>query len=84
MDKHFRDILKGCLHDEQDPIQVEFEYTYYNHHSDKNTTIAFKRRPVKVDLEKEGLSTSFDIRVSNDDDWKCVERKVPLKPRASR
>lgn len=57
---------------------MHFDYHWNPKNSDKpNVTIPFNRRPIKVDLEPEGVQFSFEVRIPDYDEWKCGHREVP-------
>lgn len=39
-----------------------------------------KRKALNVDIQPEGLQTTFDVQVENDTNWKCGDRPVPFSP----
>lgn len=39
-----------------------------------------KRRPVYLDVGKNGISTTYDVQAENGWDWQCGDRLLPLLP----
>lgn len=74
MDKYYEYYLKASLHDENQPIDSHFDYTW------NKVTIPFYRRPISVDVEKIGILLTFDAQIDNYTSWKCGTRLVPPIP----
>jgi hypothetical protein len=62
----------------QVPIEPAFNYNWNS--SKGAVTIPFTKRPVLVQLDKEGLTSSFDIQVADATNWICDDRSVPDAP----
>jgi hypothetical protein len=81
IDKYYDFYLRASLHDEHQPIGLQFDYKWVpNVPGKQNVTISMLRRPISVDIEKEGIQTTFEVQVENDSSWKCGNRSVPLSP----
>lgn len=80
IDKIYTYYLRASLHDEHSPITPQFDYVWSPGRNASNITISMLRRPVSIDIEEEGIRTTFDIQAENANDWKCPSRNVPILP----
>lgn len=57
------------------PIDDHFDYTYDSRiPGQPNITVPFTRRPVTVDIEKDGIRMTFDNQVKDYPNWTCGSR----------
>lgn len=63
------------------PINDHFDYVWIRRGL-PNVTIPFSRRAVSIDIEKVGVTATFDSQVKNYSKWQCSEKTgLPLLPR---
>ena len=39
-----------------------------------------KRRPLYIDIEKDGIRTAFDVQAEHATKWQCGDRRLPHLP----
>jgi hypothetical protein len=78
IEKIYGYYLNNSLHDEHMPIDDHFDYIWDPKvPGKKNITIPFVRRPISVDIEKDGIRLKFDNQIKNDKNWKCSTLNLP-------
>jgi hypothetical protein len=83
IDKIYTYYLRASLHDEHHHIDPQFDYVWQSRRNGTNVTISMVRRPISIDIEKDGIRTAFDVQAEQATDWKCGDRvlpKLPLNP----
>ena len=68
------------MHDEHHHIDPQFDYRWASRHGAKEVTISMKRRPIQIDIEKDGIRTSFDVQAEKATKWQCGDRTLPHLP----
>jgi hypothetical protein len=80
IDKIFSYYLRASLHDEHHHIQPQFDYIWSPGRNQTNVSVSIIRRPVTIDIEKDGIRTTFDIQAEKANKWTCGNRSVPILP----
>lgn len=73
-------VLRNSLHDEHHHIEPQFGYVWQPGRNRTNVTISMLRRPITIDIEKEGIRATYDMQAEGAKDWQCPTRDVPLLP----
>lgn len=80
IDKIYSYYLRVSLHDEHHHIDPQFDYVWSPRKHAPNVTISMLRRPIYIDIEKDGIRASFDVQAEHASDWQCGSRPVPHLP----
>lgn len=79
IDRYYNYYLLASLHDEHQPISTHFDYVW-SPRGKPNITIPFTRKAVSVDVERDGIQLTFEVRATDDKEWKCSTRPVSMLP----
>lgn len=60
IDKIYSYYLRNSLHDEHMHIDPQYDYVWQSRRNGTNITISMLRRPIYIDVEKDGIRMSFD------------------------
>lgn len=80
IDKIYSYYLRNSLHDEHMHIDPQFDYKWQSRRNASNITISMVRRPIYIDVEKDGIRMAFDTQAEKASDWKCGSRPIPHLP----
>lgn len=61
-------------------IDPQYDYVWSPGRNHKNVTISMLRRPLTIDVEKDGIRASFDVQAEHSNEWSCPTRTVPILP----
>eukprot|EP00178_Gracilaria_changii_P002211 TRINITY_DN13302_c0_g1_i1.p1 TRINITY_DN13302_c0_g1~~TRINITY_DN13302_c0_g1_i1.p1 ORF type:complete len:162 (+),score=5.03 TRINITY_DN13302_c0_g1_i1:682-1167(+) len=61
-------------------IDPQFDYKWQSRRNASNITISMIRKPIYIDLEKDGFRLAFDTQAEHASEWKCGDRPIPHLP----
>ena len=80
IDKSYHFLLRNSLHDEHHHVDPQFDYNWTPRRGTPNHVISMKRRPLFIDIEKDGIRTGFDVQPEKATKWECGQRYFPHLP----
>lgn len=80
IDKIYHFLLRNSLHDEHHHVDPQFDYHWTPRRNTTNYIISMKRRPLYIDIEKDGIRTAFDVQAEKATKWECGDRRLPHLP----
>jgi hypothetical protein len=79
VDRYYNFFLRASLHDEHQPVDNHFDYVWQPM-GKPNVTLPFSRRPLTIDIEKDGIQLTFEVQANNATTWTCGKRDIPFHP----